>query len=56
MFTLHGGTGKFTDITGHSEFLIRSNMAEYVADIPQDNVEVSAVGIAVWPALTYKLP
>jgi hypothetical protein len=55
-FTLHGGTGKFQGITGNSDFLIRSDMAAYVADMSEDSVEGGASGVAVWPALTYKIP
>lgn len=55
-FTLHGGTGKFQGITGNSNFQIRSDMLAYVADLSEDSVEGSASGVAVWPALTYKIP
>ena len=56
MSSLLGGTGKFEQITGNSEFGIRSDMAKYVVDIPGDSVEAKATGMAVWPVLTYKLP
>ena len=55
-FTLLGGTGRFKDITGRGEFHIRSDIAEYVLNIPGDRVEGTATGVAVWPALSYKLP
>lgn len=55
-FTLHGGTGKFAKITGHSTFEIRSGIAAYVAGTTGDRVEASASGVAVWPSLTYKTP
>lgn len=55
-FTLLGGTGRFEKITGGSDFEIRSDMAEYIVDIPSDTVEATATGMAVWPALTYKIP
>ena len=55
-FILLGGTGKFKDITGKSDFEVRSNIAEYVVTIPGDRVQATASGVAVWPALTYKLP
>ena len=55
-FTLLGGTGRFEKITGNSEFEIRSDMAKYVVAMEGDSVEGSASGIAVWPALTYKMP
>jgi hypothetical protein len=55
-FTLLGGTGKFNGITGQSDFLIRSDIAAYVADLAGESVQATARGMAVWPALTYKLP
>ena len=55
-FTLHGGTGKFQGITGNSKFQIRSDMLAYVADLSEDSLEGGASGVAVWPALTYKIP
>jgi hypothetical protein len=55
-FTLLGGTGKFEKITGNSEFEIRSDMAEYVVAMEGGSVEGAASGVAVWPALTYKVP
>lgn len=55
-FTLHGGTGKFQGITGNSNFLIRSDMLAYVTEMSDDSIEGSASGVAVWPALTYKIP
>ena len=55
-FKLLGGKGKFKGITGSGEFQIRSNIVEYAATIPGDRVEGAASGVAVWPALTYKLP
>jgi hypothetical protein len=55
-FTLLGGTGQFEQITGNSEFEIRSDMANYVVDMTGDSVEATATGMAVWPALTYKIP
>jgi hypothetical protein len=55
-FTLNGGTGKFQGITGSSKFQIRSDILEYVADMSEDSIEGNASGVAVWPALTYKIP
>jgi len=55
-FTLNGGTGKFQGITGNSNFQIRSDILTYVTDLSEDSIEGSASGVAVWPALTYKIP
>ena len=55
-FTLLSGTGKFKGITGQGEFQIRSDIAVYVAEFPGDSVTGKAAGVAIWPALTYKIP
>ena len=55
-FTLVGGTGKFKDITGGGDFQMRSDVVEYAAKLQGDSVETTAVGVAEWPALKYKLP
>jgi hypothetical protein len=55
-FTLHGGTGKFQGMTGNSTFQIRSDLVAYVAELSEDSLEGGASGVAVWPALTYKIP
>ena len=55
-FTLVGGTGKFQEITGSGDFQMRSDVVEYAAKIQGDSVETTAVGVAEWPALKYKLP
>ena len=54
--TLIGGTGKFKDITGGGDFQMRSDMVEYAAKLQGDSVGAAAIGVAEWPALTYKLP
>jgi hypothetical protein len=55
-FTLLGGTGRFEKITGRSDFEIRSDMVGYAVAEESGSVEGAASGIAVWPALTYKIP
>jgi hypothetical protein len=59
-FSLLGGTGRFDQITGKSAFEIRSELANFAIDLGLESghefVEVEATGIAVWPALTYKIP
>jgi hypothetical protein len=55
-FTLSGGTGRFKGITGHSAFEVRSEIAELAATAGEQSVAGTASGVAVWPALTYKIP
>lgn len=55
-FTLTGGTGRFKGITGHSAFEVRSQIGELVARPKEESVRGAAAGVAVWPALTYKIP
>jgi hypothetical protein len=55
-FTLNGGTGRFKGITGHSDFEVRSELATLAATADAEVVEGTASGVAVWPALTYKIP
>jgi hypothetical protein len=55
-FNLLGGTGKFDGITGQSPFEIRSNIGIMVANLTSGRVAGSASGLAVWPALSYKIP
>jgi len=62
---LAGCTGRFAlvertapgeNITGGGDFQMRSDVVEYAAKLQGDSVETAAVGVAEWPALTYKLP
>jgi hypothetical protein len=46
-FTLLGGTGRFARITGQGDFVIRSDIAAYVADLSQESVQAAATGLAV---------
>jgi hypothetical protein len=55
-FTLAGGTGRFKGITGNSAFEVRSQIGELAARPGDDTVQGAAAGVAVWPALTYKIP
>jgi hypothetical protein len=55
-FTLNGGTGRFKGITGHSDFEVRSELAELATTAGEQSVAGTASGVAVWPALTYKIP
>lgn len=55
-FRLTGGTGRFTGITGESEFLIRSGLWEIDATYDFDVVSHSSAGLAQWPELRYRIP
>ena len=55
-FMLLGGTGRFENISGNSAFEIRSDVAEYVPKMTESSFDVTARGVTVWPALTYKIP
>jgi hypothetical protein len=55
-FTLSGGTGRFKGITGQSDFEVRSELAELASTAGEQSIEGTASGVAVWPALTYKIP
>lgn len=54
-FTLNGGTGKFTGITGSGLFALRGTMQETMPGGP-GIVTQTVIGLAVWPELKYKLP
>jgi hypothetical protein len=54
-FELTGGTGKLLGITGESEFMVRSGVAEFAVK-GDETVQETAAGLAVWPALKYRIP
>ncbi len=55
-FRLTGGTGKFVDITGESDFLIRSGLWEIETAYGSDVASHSSAGLAQWPELRYRIP
>ena len=55
-FNVRGGTGKFASVSGDSTFVVRSDVAEYVASIPEGGVTANFAGQAAWSALTYITP
>jgi hypothetical protein len=55
-FTLSGGTGKFSSVSGESTFAVRSAIAEYVVSIPDGGVTANFAGQAAWSALKYTTP
>jgi hypothetical protein len=55
-FTVSGGTGKFSSVSGESTFVVRSSVAEYVVSIPEGGVTANFTGQAAWSALKYTTP
>jgi hypothetical protein len=55
-FTLTGGTGSFQGITGEGDIVIRGVLHEVAIQPGQEGVREAGTGIAVWPALRYKIP
>ncbi|MGR9090008.1 MAG: hypothetical protein ACU85U_05450 [Gammaproteobacteria bacterium] len=55
-FTLNGGTGDKADVTGGGPIQFKSALGQLVQSTPGSIVQQSAVGLAVWPKLTYKVP
>lgn len=55
-FTLTGGTGDKAGISGGGPIRFRSAFSDLVRTTAGNIVEQSAIGIAIWPELTYKLP
>lgn len=55
-FELTGGTGKLERITGGGDFLIRSAISELAGAVQNETVQETAAGLAVWPALRYRIP
>jgi len=54
-FTLAGGSGEKANISGGGPIQLKSALGK-LAVVPGTMIEQSAVGFAVWPKLTYKLP
>jgi hypothetical protein len=55
-FTLKGGTGKNENISGGGPIRFKSAFSNLAAVTPGSVVEQSAVGVALWPKLTYRIP
>jgi hypothetical protein len=55
-FTISGGTGKFSSVSGESTFVVRSTVAEYVVSIPEGGVTANFTGQAAWSDLKYTMP
>lgn len=56
-FTLTGGTGKFSDVTGGGPFTLRTTIHRTVTSAKTAaSVDEASIGIAYWKELRYKLP
>jgi hypothetical protein len=54
-FTLTGGTGKFQGVTGEGDFALRLVTSE-ILQMDRQEMEYDLSGLAVWPALRYRIP
>ncbi len=55
-FKLTGGTGKFAGITGSSQVMIQTVLADLARNAKTGAVIKGSTGLAIWPALKYKIP
>ena len=55
-FTVTGGTGKFSQATGESQFAVRSDVLDVVTTVPVRDVTGTFTGQAMWGALKYTTP
>lgn len=55
-FTLTGGTGRFSGITGQTEFRVRTAIAELAIGHMGEGIQETAAGIAEWPSFRYRIP
>ena len=55
-FTLVGGTGKFTGITGEGEMISQLQARAFVVVEGFESARQHGEGVAFWPKLTYRIP
>ncbi len=55
-FTLAGGTGEMAEVSGGGPIQFKSSFTSLSSGSPGTIVEQGAIGLAVWPKLTYSLP
>lgn len=55
-FTIDGGTGKFTGITGQGEMISRLQVRRLTTVVGFETAEQEGEGVAIWPSLTYNIP
>ena len=55
-FTLLGGTGRFSGITGGGPIVVRTTIREIAVQADENPDVETAIGIAFWKGLRYELP
>lgn len=54
--TITGGIGKFKGISGGGKMVVRTALTETAASLSHGGTITAATGLAVWPALKYRIP
>ncbi len=55
-FRFVGGTGKFSGISGESQFTVRVGAKMFTAITSSDSLEYFSTGLIIWPQLHYRIP
>ena len=55
-FTLTGGTGKLTGITGESDLIVRTALSGTTIDQQSGGTVSAAKGLAIWPEMKFEIP
>jgi hypothetical protein len=55
-FTLTGGTGKLTGITGQSDLIVRTALGGTTLDQQTGGTVSAAKGLAIWPEMRFQVP
>jgi hypothetical protein len=55
-FTITGGTGKFTGITGDGEMISKIQVRQLLVVEGFESARQHGEGVAVWPRITYSIP
>ncbi len=55
-FTLIGGTGRFSGVTGGGPVVVRTTIREIAVQADENPDVEAAIGIAFWKGLRYELP
>ena len=55
-FTLTGGTGKLTGITGSSDLIVRTALSGTAIDQESGGTVSAAKGLAIWPEMRFEVP
>ncbi len=55
-FTLTGGTGKLTGITGESDLIVRTALSGTTVDQQSGGTVSAAKGLAIWPEMKFEIP